>query len=195
MKNRYIRIVKELKREGLISPVTSMSLRIPDYKMAITTPYPSMELISISYIRKELRWEEGSWDTPIHAKIYRRIERAKGVLFLFLPELLAIVEKEKEFKPIDLWGKGLISEMGLLELETEIEEGLVSLHRKGHYRESTIFPTQLDAKFIQPLIHHLTEKNIIIIPQTGVYIVGRSWEELLRKGLTLYHSALLLLNR
>ena len=157
-------MLEELEKRGLISAVTSFSIRISDYQMIITTPYPRLAPLQLSYLKRELRWEEGPWDTYLHSKIYRKIERAKSVLFLFNPEILKVGEEEGWR---DVWGRRLAPEISVVEVEEE--------------------PVQ--ERLLLPLLTNLLLKNVVIFPRFGLYLIGRSWEELLRKVVQLHDSA------
>lgn len=169
MEQNLERAVQKLERIGLFSFQSSLSIRCSDGTMLITrrercTPQIG---VRVSYWKRELKWEEGSWDLEIHARIYRQIPRAKVIAFLTPPNLMALgLGTRGDQLPFrDRWSQQVARELAILRIH------------QWEKQQQKLFYRQLE------------EWNLILIPALGLYILGRSWEEVVQKGATLEQGA------
>jgi ribulose-5-phosphate 4-epimerase/fuculose-1-phosphate aldolase len=172
MEKHYLNALEQLVKLGFFTFNTSLSFKSLSGKMIInrrTAPFCyRASLLRVSYLKRELRWEEAPRDVAIHAAIYRKVDRVKVLGFLNLPNLQALAlatPPEKKLPLFDRWSLQYQGEIKILR-----------------------FP-QWNPQNRRELFGVIYNFNTIIIPSLGVYFTGRSCEEIVEKALTLERGA------
>ena len=157
--------------------IGSISTKLENDKMIINNKnrhYEEDNFCKIVHIiQKDLSWKETSYDTEIHAKIYKELSFAKAIINVFPVNLMTYSLIHRSFQPIDYSGKQIIEKVHIIEVNDY---------------------NQWDEVKAFTITKHLREKNVVIIRGYGVYIVSRDIREAIKKAFILENSASILLN-
>jgi ribulose-5-phosphate 4-epimerase/fuculose-1-phosphate aldolase len=172
MEEQFLNALNQLGRFGFFTFNTSLSFKASLGKMIINrknAPFCKRDpMLKVSYLKRELRWEEGPKDISIHSAIYRKVVRVKVLGFLNLPNFQALSASTppgEEIPFFDRWSLQYQKEIKILR-----------------------FP-QWNPQNRRELFGVVENYNVIVIPSLGVYFAGRSCGEIVEKALTLERGA------